>query len=181
MASINVNNLPAKAAAAITTADQVMTFTASGDTTQTPFNEAVAQANTLNLINSVKTVKITIPTAQVLTLYTTPVAFGITVPAGYIPLLLSDPILSATYGGATYATNTNLSIRSIGGAENITDTAAAIAFTADTIRLLTLRDGASNTLLYVSGADLEAYIETGDPTVGNSDIYIYFTYTLIEL
>jgi hypothetical protein len=174
MASININNLPAKAAAAITTADQVMTFTASGDTTQTPFSEAVAQANTLNLINSVKAVKITIPTAQVLTLNTTPVAFGLTVPVGYYAQLLSAQ-MKATYGGTPYATNLTLeigfpSVKAI-FSENVLGFNANVFFNMDF----------DSSGIQVSAADVVVSVNAGNPTAGNSDIDIYLTYTLIEL
>jgi hypothetical protein len=183
MASININNLPAKAAAAITTADQVMTFTASGDTTQTPFNEAVAQANSLNLINSVKTVKITIPTAQVLTLYTTPVAFGLTVPVGYyLRVLGCDGYLD--FNTIAYATNGKLLIKTVGTTDPQAGWSGAQFLFGTTNRYSTgsLTSGTSVTSnQLISGADLEAYIDIGNPTAGNSDIDIYLTYTLIEL
>jgi hypothetical protein len=182
MASINVNNLPAKAAAAITTADQVMTFTASGDTTQTPFNEAVAQANTLNLINSVKTVKITIPTAQVLTLYTTPVAFGLTVPVGYFVQPLSIQC-GVDFNTVAYATNTSLSVRAVGadvaiGASGATALAATISkiFNLDT----NINTTAGQTQ-FIDGVDLEVFVGIGNPTAGDSNVDVYMTYTLVEL
>jgi hypothetical protein len=178
MASINVNNLPAKAAAAITTADAVMTFTASGDTTQTPFSEAVAQANTLNANAALTIASITIPTAQVLTLNATPVAFGITVPVGYIPVIVGEVLLSATYGAATYATNTALRIRSVGGSVDLVVTGAALAFGATVIRSLDIQNNSTG-LRYVDGADLEVYVPSGNPTTGDSDITITLTYILL--
>jgi hypothetical protein len=178
MASINVNNLPAKAAAAITTADQVMTFTASGDTTQTPFNEAVAQANSLNANAALTIASVTIPTAQVLTLFTTPVAFGITVPVGYIPVIVGEVLLSATYVSATYAANTNIRIRSVGGSFNNVSTNSALGFGATVMRSLDLQKNSTG-LLYLDGADLEVYVQTGDPTTGDSDITITLTYILL--
>lgn len=178
MASINVNNLPAKAAAAITTADQVMTFTASGDTTQTPFSEAVAQANTLNANAALTIASVTIPTAQVLTLNTTPVAFGITVPVGYIPIIIGEVLLSATYVSATYATNTNIRIQSVGGSFDNVSTNGALGFGATVIRSLDLQKNSTG-LLYLDGADLEIYVPTGNPTAGDSDITITLTYILI--
>ena len=174
MASINVNNLPAKAAAAITTADAVMTFTASGDTTQTPFNEAVAQANTLNLINSVKTVKITIPTAQVLTLYTTPVAFGLTVPVGYYAQLLSAQ-MKATYGGTPYATNVTLEIGFPSVKAIFSDN--VLGFNANAFFNMDFESSGAQ----VSATDVVVSVNAGNPTAGNSDLDIYLTYTLIEL
>jgi len=178
MASINVNNLPAKAAAAITTADAVMTFTASGDTTQTPFSEAVAQANELNSNVALTIASVTIPTAQVLTMFTTPVAFGITVPVGYIPVVIGEVLLSATYATATYAANTNIRIRSVGGSLDNVSTIGALAFGATVMRSLDIQNNSSG-LLYVDGADLEVYVPTGNPTTGDSNITITLTYILL--
>lgn len=178
MASINVNNLPAKAAAAITTADQVMTFTTSGDTTQTPFNEAVAQANTLNANAALTIASVTIPTAEVLTLFTTPVPFGITVPVGYIPVVVGDVLLSSTFNSVAYATNTNIGIRSVGGSELIVRGVVRLAFSASFMTIFDLFVTSSG-VRYISGADLEVFIQTGNPTAGNSDITVTLTYILI--
>ena len=178
MASINVNNLPAKAAAAITSADAVMTFTASGDTTQTPFNEAVAQANTLNANAALTIASVTIPTAQVLTLNTTPVAFGITVPVGYIPVVIGEVLLSSTFNSVAYATNTNIAIQSVGGSQLIVKGISRLAFSASVMTTLDIQ-GTPSGIRYVSGADLEVYVQTGDPTAGDSDITVTLTYILI--
>jgi hypothetical protein len=181
MASINVNNLPAKAAAAITTADQVMTFTASGDTTQTPFNEAVAQANSLNLINSVKTVKITIPTAQILTLYTTPVAFGITVPVGYFVQPLSIQC-GVDFNTVAYATNTSLSVRAVGADVAIGSSTAPLAATLSKISNININIApTAGQTQFIDGVDLEVFVGIGNPTAGDSNVDVYMTYTLVEL
>ena len=171
---IDLNNLPAKAAAAITTADAVMTFTASGDTTQTPFSEAVAQANSLNLISNVKTVKITIPTAQVLTLYTTPVAFGLTVPVGYYAQLLSAQ-MKATYGGTPYATNVTLEIGFPSVKAIFTD--AVLGFNSNAFVNMDFESSGQ----YVSATDVVVSVNAGNPTAGNSDIDLYLTYMLIPI
>ena len=180
MASINVNNLPAKAAAAITTADQVMTFTASGDTTQTPFNEAVAQANSLNLISEIKTVKLHIPSANVLTLASVPISFGITAPVGYYAVGLSCQI-KATYATTAYATATIIKIGSSTGSIAMFS-GNLLNFTANTFVSIPIVSGVKDEEQYDNGNDFIAAVQGGsDPTAGDSDIDIYLTYTLIEL
>jgi hypothetical protein len=48
---------------------------------------------------------------------------------------------------------------------------------------MTTLDEQSNAtgIRYISGADLEVFVQTGNPTAGNSDIDLYLTYTLVEL
>jgi hypothetical protein len=185
MASINVNNLPAKAAAAITTADQVMTFTASGDTTQTPFNEAVAQANTLNANAALTIASVTIPTAEVLTLFTTPVPFGITVPVGYFiqPLGMS---FRAENGTTAYDTNIKLAARYIGSDKHFSAASGnwvrVLESTINRGGLLAIDGtiGATTTDTQILDAtDIEIYVETGNPLNGDSDITITMVYILI--
>ena len=185
MASINVNNLPAKAAAAITTADQVMTFTASGDTTQTPFNEAVAQANTLNSNAAINIATVSIPTAEVLTLFTTPVPFGITVPVGYFiqPLGMS---FRAENGTTAYDTNIKLAARYIGSDKHFSAASGnwvrVLESTINRGGLLAIDGtiGATTTHTQILDAtDIEIYVETGNPLNGDSDITITMVYLLI--
>lgn len=129
---------------------------------------------------SVKTVKITIPTAQVLTLNTTPVAFGITVPVGYIPVVIGEVLLSSTFNSVAYATNTNIAIQSVGGSQLIARGVGRLGFSASVMSTLDIQQTPSG-IRYISGADLEVFVQTGNPTAGNSDLDIYLTYTLVEL
>ena len=132
---------------------------------------------------SVKTVKITIPTAQVLTLNTTPVAFGITVPVGYyLRVLGCDGYLD--FNTIAYATNGKLLIRTVGTTDPQAGWTGAQFLFGTTNRYSTssLTSGTSVTSnQLISGADLEAYIDIGNPTAGDSDIDLYLTYMLVEL
>ena len=177
---INVNNLAAKAAAAITANDQVMLFNPS-ETTQTPFNEAVAQANTLNLISEIKTVKLTIATANVLTGFATPIAFGLTVPAGYFVQPISVQF-GVDFNTVAYATNTGVAIRAVGADTYIAAHATALAATLSRVANLAINNSPSaGQTQYVDGADIEFYVQTGNPTAGDSNVDVYMTYTLVEL
>ena len=129
---------------------------------------------------SVKTVKLHIPTAQVLTLNTTPVPFGITVPVGYIPVVIGNVLLSSTFNSVAYATNTNIAIQSVGGSQIISRGVSRLAFSASVMTTLDEQGNATG-IRYISGADLEVFVQTGNPTAGNSDIDLYLTYTLVEL
>lgn len=120
-----------------------------------------------------------IPSAQVLTLNTTPIAFGITVPTGYYVQPVGDIMMGATFVSAAYATNTNLRIRSVGGAQNYVSAVAPLAFSADIFIPLTKNVVTSGKAID-TGGDLEVYVPTGNPTAGDSPITIYLPYILIE-
>lgn len=120
-----------------------------------------------------------IPSAEVLTMNTTPVALGLNVPTGYFPNIVGDIWLGATYGSAAYATNTSLRIRSVGGSQNYVSAVNALAFSADVLIPLT-KNAVTSGKGFELGADLEVYVPSGNPTAGDSDITIYGQYTLIE-
>ncbi len=126
------------------------------------------------LIQSVKTVKLTIPTAQVLTLYTTPVAFGLTVPVGYYAQLLSAQ-MKATYGGTPYSTNVTLEIGFPSVKAIFTDN--VLGFNSNAFFNMDFESSGTQ----VSATDVVVSVNAGNPTAGNSDIDIYLTYTLVEL
>ena len=179
MASINVNNLPAKAAAAITTDDQVMLFTASGDTTQTPFNEAVAQAQGLNECLCVKTKTLSIPSAQVLTLYTANVAFGITVPVGYYLKPIGCDIIM-TYNSATYVAAGQIELRtSISAQPLMTSTAGLLEWISNSSWQMTPFDGFLGDTSIQDGSDVLIAITVANPTTGDSDLKVVLTYILL--
>jgi hypothetical protein len=130
---------------------------------------------------SVKTVKITIPTAQVLTLYTTPVAFGLTVPVGYFvqPLGLKCGV---DFNTVAYATNTSLSVRAVGADVAIGASTAPLAATLSKVSNLNINIApTAGQTQFIDGVDLEVFVGVGNPTAGDSNIDVYMTYTLVEL
>jgi hypothetical protein len=180
---IEVTSLAAQAASSIDGNTQLVAFTQAGDTTRLPFIEAVAQANISNGDESIKTVSLTISTADVLTLNATPVPFGLTVAAG-TAIYVMGTYGKLTYNSATYATNGNLLVRSVG------TTAPQAAFTANGFLFGTTTRISTGTMTggvgvtddqLIDGADIECYVSTGNPTAGDSDITIYVTYRIITL
>lgn len=117
--------------------------------------------------------------AQVKALYTTPQQFGLTVPTGFIPNIIGDIWLGATYGSAAYATNTSLRIRSVGGSQNYVSAVNALAFSADVLIPLT-KNAVTSGKGFETGADLEIYVPVGNPTAGDSDVVIFFDYVLTD-
>lgn len=129
---------------------------------------------------SIKTVKLHIPSADVLTLASVPISFGITAPVGYYAVGLSCQI-KATYATTAYATATTIKIGSSTGSiamfsGNLLD------FTANTFVSIPIVSGVKDEEQYDNGNDFIATVQGGsDPTAGDSDIDLYLTYMLVEL
>jgi len=176
---INVTDLTPIVASAIVTGQQVTIYDQAGVAYRAPLEDVYTAMKTLGSNYGLQTATLTIATADVLTLNATPVVFGLTVPAGYIPLMIFDPMFSSTFVSAAYAANTSLRVRSVGGSVDIVASTSILDFTATTQRLLDIQRGADNSLLYLDGTDLEVYVPTGDPTTGDSDITVTIFYILL--
>jgi hypothetical protein len=126
---------------------------------------------------------LTIPSAQILTGNSTPIAFGIQTPTGYaVKVLALDGTLE--YGTATYATNGNMVVRCVGTTDPQGGwTANQFLFgtlTRSVTATLTSSTGVTSDQL-IEGADVEAFIETGNPTAGDSTAVLYLTYRFIQI
>jgi hypothetical protein len=135
----------------------------------------------------VLTAKLVIPSAEVLQLFTTPKAFGLTVPAGHFvqPISVSFVTTNTT---TAYDTNVIFAVRYVGGGANISITgsnwARVLTGTVNRGGVLGIDNGMSGTTTetqLIAGADLEALVMNGNPLNGDSDITLYLTYMLIEL
>lgn len=128
------------------------------------------------------TASVTIPTASVLTLGT--VAYTITpdAPIGKAIEVISASACITSYGGTPYATNTTLQLIS-GGADiaQMTDNSLLISTVPKIIRF---RDDVNNptatqTQILTAGP-LQAKVQVGNPTAGNSDIKINVLYRIVS-
>lgn len=117
--------------------------------------------------------KVDIPSAEVLTLFTTPKPFGITVPTGYYVQPLSAQ-LKATYGGTPYATNIALEV-GFNGVKTIFN--GALNFNTNVFQNLEFEPSGT----VIDNADVEVSVNVGNPTAGNSNITVYLTYILIPV
>ena len=122
-----------------------------------------------------------IQSADVLTMGTTPVLAGITVPAGYAINLLSGA-LWISYNTTAYATETDLMIQPVTGSTELVTLATVLgtfldmsgSFTPSAVNPLEQR--------IVTGSDLMITTPAGvDPTGGDSDVNLKLYYTLIQL
>ena len=120
---------------------------------------------------------LTLNAAQIISGLTTPIPFGLTVPAGYYVLPLSGYAV-LNYNSVTFDTGVNLGIRHVGSTERIGVFANILAQTADGQSVYTAVSGTVPNLL-VTGADIEA-VASADGTVGDSSVTVYLVYTLIQ-
>lgn len=153
-----------------------MTFTASGDTTQTPFSEATEQAMTLAGCQCVQTVPLLVTTAQIMTLQTVPVFFGIVVPVGFYIHPLSA-VFKATFNSVAYDV-LDLYVMVDGNGGDEVYSGNYLGFTSDTFIPMTLDVAVVNQTRLVDGGDY--YLVAGaNPTVGDSDINVTVSYMLL--
>jgi hypothetical protein len=128
----------------------------------------------INGTGGIQYAKLTIPTAQVLTLFTTPRAFGLTVPTGYYVQLVSAQ-MKATYNSVPYATNIDLEVGFSGVKPIFTDN--VLGFSSSTFVNLDYESSG----VISAASDVIVSVNGGNPTAGNSDITIYISYLLIEI
>jgi hypothetical protein len=128
----------------------------------------------INGTGGIQYAKLTIPTAQVLTLSTTPIAFGLTVPTGYYVQLVSAQ-MKATYNSVPYATNIGLEVGFSGVKPIFIDD--VLGFNSS--RFVNLDYESSG--LVSAASDVIVSVNGGNPTAGNSDITVYISYLLIEI
>jgi hypothetical protein len=128
----------------------------------------------INGTGGIQYAKLNIPTAQVLTLFTTPRAFGLTVPTGYYVQLVSAQ-MKATYNSVPYATNIDLEVGFSGVKPIFTDN--VLGFSSSTFVNLDYESSG----LVSAASDVIVSVNGGNPTAGNSDITIYISYLLIEI
>jgi len=131
----------------------------------------------------IKVASLTVASADILTANSNPVTFGLTVPSGYAPRVIAmDGKMD--YGTTPYATNGNLVVRCTG------TTASQAGWTANQFLFGTISRSVTATLTspvgitdnqLISGADLEMFISTGNPTAGDSDIELTVVYRLVEV
>lgn len=126
------------------------------------------------------TAKLTIATADVLTLNTTPIEIVAAPGAGYAIEVISAS-MKMVYNSATYSTNTSLELITAGATNSQAST--VIKNSVSTIRRFadaTTLASATATQL-VDNAALNVTVASGDPTAGDSDITVYVNYRIITL
>jgi hypothetical protein len=119
--------------------------------------------------------KLTIPSADVLQLNSTPQTIVAAQGAGTIIEVISASV-KMVYNSAAYATNTDLQLMTSGGNINLARNTEILLSTSDKIRSFAITEGdiIENTALVVT-------TRTGNPTAGDSDITVYVLYRIINV
>jgi hypothetical protein len=126
---------------------------------------------------------VTIPSADVLTLNTTPIEL---VPAqGANKIIVPTTILAEMdYNTTPYATNGNLVIKSGGGwfVAAAEDTQFLFGTVSRIVNIMVIEnDKSATTVQYVANQPLTVEVLTGNPTAGDSNIRIFGYYKVIDI
>lgn len=177
----NIDTLDVKSASTMDTNDNIITFDNVGNTTQTPFFEAVSQANTENGLGQLYVTELDILTADVLTLNATPLEVVAAPGAGYA-ISVIEFSLGITYATTPYATNTTIQLITDGADTAQMQISNGLAHTVTGVynNFSRATPTAGQTQL-LSNAGLQVKVATGDPTAGDSDITVYVLYRLIAI
>jgi hypothetical protein len=143
-------------------------------------NLNITQSNTtINGDGGVQVATLELTSAQILALNTTPVAFNITVPAGYY----ARPIACDFYGAfnsVSYATSTTIVVGSSSGSIPLFS-ADVLGFTTDTFVAMPFETIAQDEGQFDLTSDFIATVQGGsNPTAGNSTVKLYLTYILVQ-
>lgn len=125
--------------------------------------------------------KVTIPTAEVLTLNTVPVTIVPAPGEGKTIKVLSASAKIATYGGAAYATNLGLQIKTdTAGDAQRTNSVILSSTVARHLDMAPVASSGATSLQLVANKALQAFVATGNPATGTSDLILYVAYSIIE-
>ena len=178
---------------AISTHDQIATListnitdNANKENTASRVRDVLNEIND-SMVNSLATntsvvynIKVTIPSASILTGFATPV-LCIPAPSSGYAIRLGDCSGAITYNSSAYATNVDI--------ELYTDTASKsqkdlriLNTTVNTIKNFgNLASTSSTEVQLINGKAIYFKVKTGNPTAGNSDLVLYLSYQLIQL
>lgn len=172
---INWSSLPQVSAADAVNLTEIAVRTQDSNGQQYVGRMLLSDATSAAGCHCVHVAELLLLSADILTGFTTPIQFGITVPTGYYIVPISCDAKS-TYGTTPYATNISMRVRAVGATSHLC--AQAINFSGNLFSRMAF--STSPDIQYVVDADLEVYIGTGNPTAGDSDITLYLSYILIE-
>lgn len=141
--------------------------------------DATTQA-ALSAISEVLAVKVTVPTASVLTMFATPITL-VGAQGGGTVIEAVSCFMRAVYSGVTYATNLNLEVACDGATTAQFSGNGSLGFAANRILSLQRTAGVVGSVQMIENTDLVVRVPTGNPTLGNSDIDFYVLYRVVTL
>lgn len=130
---------------------------------------------TANSVNGIYRKKVSLSSAQILALNTTPIE-AIAAPGAGKVIVIHQMTAKLTYNTATYG-GANSAISLVDSSLHSLASCTILASTSDTIRRATL-DGDK---VIDENSAIDLYVSLGDPTTGDSPVDVYITYEIIEL
>jgi hypothetical protein len=181
MAQISVTALSALLPEDVTASHQIIVFTQDGDTERVPLDGAVDQANSNNGCVCIKSASLTITSAQVLALNSTPLTIVAAQGVGTAIEVISASV-KIDFNTTAYATVTNLLISNSSSNTDQFRGGGVLASTVSTFKRFVLTDptGATDTQI-IENDSLIIHCASADPTAGDSDITVYVLYRVITL
>jgi len=158
-----------------TDATDVLAQIASGDIS---FDGALV--GTISAGLNLYVAKVTIPTAQVLTLSSVPVTI-VAAPGSGLAIEVISAAWKMTYAGVAYATNTSLRLMTLGATAAQAQDNVGLANANSMFQKIPLLGGGINDIDLVANQPLQVSVATGDPTAGTSDISVYVAYRIMEV
>jgi hypothetical protein len=125
------------------------------------------------------TAKLTIASADVLTLNTTPLTIVAAQGAGYAIEVLSAS-LRMVFNSVAYATNTRVEILASGASVPQLQFGTGVLSSASNVLNSIGKGGGVGTNM-IDNTSIVVSVDSGDPTAGDSDITVYITYRIITL
>lgn len=129
--------------------------------------------------SSIQSTSVTIPSAEVLALNSTPKEI---VPAQGTGkgIEVISALLKVDFNSVAYATNTGLILRCATATDQQANSDIASTLSQNVKFRITQSAGVGLTQI-VANQSLEAYVDTGNPTAGDSDITVYVLYRVVTL
>ncbi len=131
--------------------------------------------------NEILTAKLSLTSAQILTLGTA-INFGLPAPGAGKAIVPISAFWSSKNGTVVYSTNTNLNIRHVGSNTNLVSASSApLLSTGAHIGFFTQQTGVTNGNQIMPNADIQVIVTGGNPTGGNGDLDLYVYYKIQTL
>jgi hypothetical protein len=135
----------------------------------------------INGTGGIQRAKLTMTSAEVLALNSTPKAFGLTVPTGYYVQVLSVQV-GVDFNTTAYTTNTGIGVRAVGASVPIAFHPTVLAATTSRVASLVIDVApTSGQTQFIDGVDLEVYADGSNPATGDSVVDCYISFLLIKL
>ena len=134
-----------------------------------------------NFFGDIKVVNLTVTTAQILALNSTPIELIAAQGAGKTIEIISAST-KLVYVSAAYATNTNLQLLTSGATNAQFDDGKVLTATVSTHwKFEALQPTSATDTQLIENAALNVSVATGDPITGDSDIEVFVLYRLIAV